>query len=91
LLHAALVSFFADPDRLLAALEGASALPPLSTTQLPVLVAPGMPGLARPSDAAELALWQALDEPSPVAVLQGQGHSRGTIESFLTSGAAEQA
>jgi hypothetical protein len=85
------VSFFADPDRLLAALEGESALPPLSTTQWPVLVAPGMPGLARPADAAELALWQALDEPSPVAVLQGQGHSRGTIESFLTSGAAEQA
>ena len=89
--HAALVSFFADPDRLLAALEGESALPPLSTTQWPVLVAPGMPGLARPADAAELALWQALDEPSPVAVLQRQGHSRGAIESFLASGAAEPA
>src|SRR5262249_62145315 len=43
--HAALVHLFTEPDRLLAALEGESALPPLSTTECPIVVAPGLPGL----------------------------------------------
>jgi hypothetical protein len=89
--HAGLVAFFAEPEQLLAALEGEQALPPLSTNEFLVLVAPGLPGLARPADAAELALWRSLDAPATVADLLRRGHARATIESFLISGVTQLA
>jgi len=88
--HAALVHLFTEPDGLLAALEGESALPPLSTTECPIVVAPGLPGLARLADTAERALWQALRETTTVTALLHQGHSRDIIGSFLASGAGNR-
>jgi hypothetical protein len=89
--HAALVHLFTEPDRLLAALEGEGALPPLSTMQCRVLIAPGLTGLARRSDATERALWHALAEPTTVVALLRRGHSRDAFANFLACGAAEQA
>jgi hypothetical protein len=76
---------------LLAALEGEGALPPLSTMQCRVLIAPGLTGLARRSDATERALWHALAEPTTVVALLRRGHSRDAFANFLACGAAEQA
>jgi hypothetical protein len=55
----------------------------------PVLVAPGVPALARPAEPAETALWQSLAEPMTVAALRRRGHGGDTIENFVTIGAAE--
>jgi hypothetical protein len=87
--HAALVDFFAEPDLLLAAVEGECALPPLSETAIPVWITPGVPGLIRQAETAEVALWHALAEPATVATLLHEGHGRDTIDTLLAIGAAE--
>jgi hypothetical protein len=88
--HAALVALFAELEQLLAAIEGQGPTPPLSQQQM-LLVAPGLPGLARPADALEIKLWQALTEPLGVGALQRQGHMRDIIGALWTAGAIETA
>jgi hypothetical protein len=87
--QAALVAFYAEPDQLLAALDGNAPLPPVSETMFPVLVAPGLSGLARPAEITEAALWQSLERSAGVSELLRDGHSRETIQMFLALGAAE--
>jgi hypothetical protein len=55
----------------------------------PVLVAPGLSGLARPAEIAEAALWQSLERSAGISDLLRDGHSRETIQMFLALGAAE--
>lgn len=83
---AAFVEFFAELEELLRVAEGQGPVPPLQRRHV-VLVAPGVPGLARPADAHETALWQALAEPQSVAALLLQGRTRATIEALWTAGA----
>jgi len=87
--HAALVAFCAEPDQLLAALDGDAPLPPVSETMFPILVAPGLAELTRPAEITEAALWQSLERSPTVSDLLRDGHSRDTIRMFLAVGAAE--
>jgi hypothetical protein len=88
--HAALVVLFAEFEQLLAAIEGQGPAPPLSDEQV-LLVAPGLPGLARPADALETALWRALAEPKSIGALRLQGHPQDTINALWMAGAIEAA
>jgi hypothetical protein len=87
---AALVVLFAGLEQLHAAIDGEGAIPPLSQEQA-LLVAPGLPGLARPAEAAETKFWHALAEPQRVQALQLQGHSRDTFDALWMAGAIEAA
>ncbi len=89
--YAALVHFFAEPHRLLDAVQDRAALPPVSLQAGSVLVAPGVAGLARLADVAEISLWQSLAVPVAVSALRDEGHAADAIASFVASGAAEVA
>jgi hypothetical protein len=86
--HAALVVCFAEMEELLLAVEGQGPAPPLSQEHA-LLVAPRLPGLARPADAREAALWRVLAEPQSIAALRSQGHRQQTIEALWAIGAIE--
>ena len=86
--HAAFVALFAELEQLLLAIEGQGALPPMSEPHI-LLVAPGLPGFARPADTAEAALWRSLAEPQRVETLLHQGNVLATIEALWTAGAIE--
>jgi hypothetical protein len=86
--HAALVVLFAELEQLLAAIEGRGLVPPLSHESV-LLVAPGVPGLARPAEETEAALWRSLVEPQSIAALRRHGHERDTIEALRDAGAVE--
>jgi len=88
--HAAFVAIFAELDQLLLAIEGQGPVPPLSEPHM-LLVAPGLPGLARPADTAEVALWRSLAEPQSIATLLRQGNELASIETLWTAGAMETA
>jgi len=88
--HAAMVALFAEASELLTAIRGECSLPPLSDNEQFLLVAPGVRGLARPAEAAEIALWQSLGAPQAVARLLLQ-HDRGSIETLWREGAIEAA
>lgn len=87
---AALIVCFAEMAELLLAIDGQGPVPPLSQPHV-LLVAPGLPGLARPADAPETALWRSLTEPQRIAALRRQGHRRATIEALCNAGALEAA
>jgi hypothetical protein len=86
---AALVCFWADPQRLFAALNGAEPFPPLSDRPYRVLFAPGLPGLFRSATADEAALWESLATPRAIRELSEDEHTRETVQGFVTIGAAE--
>jgi hypothetical protein len=88
--HAALVVVFAEFEQLLLAIEGQGPTPPLSHQQM-LLIAPGLPGLARPADAAEIKLWRSLAEPQSIKALRLQGHARDKIDALWMAGAVEAA
>jgi hypothetical protein len=88
--HAAVVAVFAELEQLLLAIEGQGLVPPLSEPHM-LLVAPGLPGLARPTDTAEAAVWRSLAEPQRVETLLRQGNELATIETLWTAGAIEAA
>jgi hypothetical protein len=88
--NASLVGLFAEPADLLAAVQGQSPLPPLSPCEQFLLVAPGVPGLARPAEAPEIALWRALAAPRTVGHIL-QGHTRITLETLWRAGVIEAA
>ena len=86
--YAALVRFEADLD------QSPSALGPLSdlfAAGLIVMFSPGLPQLWHEPSRAELDLWDALDQPTPVTTLLSHGHSLETLESLLSHGAIEYA
>ncbi len=86
---AALVRFFAEPERLLAAIEAGATLPPISDRTFPVLFAPGLAGLVRVARDAEEALWEHLARPVTILALSRSGHTRRSIEELFSIGAAE--
>ena len=63
---ASLLLFTAEPQALLAAVLGQGPAPPLSDARYPMLAAPGVPGLLRGADPAEVAAWRGLSGPADV-------------------------
>jgi hypothetical protein len=88
--HAALVAIFAELEQLLAAIKRQGPVPPLSEPHM-LLVAPGLPGLARPAGTADAALWRSLAEPQPVETLLRRGSELASIETLWAAGAIETA
>jgi hypothetical protein len=86
---AALVYFFAEPQSIFAAMNEARPLPPLSNRSYPVLFAPGLPGLFRSATVDEAALWEKLAAPAAIQELLEDGHTRETVQGFVTIGAIE--
>lgn len=90
--YAALVRFYAEPDQLLAALRGGIALPPVSSTCMCVLFAPGLEGISRVATADDVALWERVHVQPPfstVMTLLHEGYSVEAIEEFVAIGAIE--
>ena len=86
---AALVYFFAEPQRVFAALNRAEPLPPLSDRSYPVLFAPGLPGLFRPATDDEAALWEKLAAPVAIRELLEDKRTRQIVQDFVVIGAAD--
>jgi hypothetical protein len=86
--HAALVPFFAEPCKVLAALEG-GLLPPLSGATAWVLFAPGMAGLFRLCAQQERGLWQRLTSPTRINSLLAEGYCRKQLKDLLECGVLE--
>jgi hypothetical protein len=88
---AALVRFFAEPQRLFEAIQSKTPLPPLSSRWFPVLFAPGLPMLFRVASKDEAALWEKLARPIAVRLLAGDHATRKATETLFSVGAAEPA
>jgi hypothetical protein len=84
---AALVRFFAPPERLLARVLAKEPLPPLGEQSVPILFAPGLVQFCRPATAQEVCLWERLDGPATIATLARDGHPRRLIGPMLEVGA----
>ena len=82
--YAALVSFEADPDQ-----SSHEPLADLFSAGLILMFSPGLPQLWHEPSLEELALWDALDSPTPVRTLLDHGHSLETLQTLLTRGAIE--
>src|SRR5262249_22972840 len=68
---ASLLRFFVEPQRLFAAIETKTPLPPLSDKCFLVLFAPGLPTLFRAANNEEAAIWEKLSHPVAVRLLSG--------------------
>jgi hypothetical protein len=88
---AALVRFFAEPQRLFAAIEAKAPLPPLSDRCFPVLFAPGLPTLFRAANNEETAVWEKLAGPIAVRLLPRDSDLRSAIEGLFRIGAMDLA
>jgi hypothetical protein len=88
---AALVRFFAEPQRLFAAIEAKEPLPPLSERPSSVLFAPGLPQLYRPANNDEEKVWEMLSGSPAVPVLSLDPGSRHAIDGLFRIGAVELA
>ncbi len=86
---AALVRFFAPPERLLACVSARQLLPPLAEESVPVLFAPGLAQFCRPATAPEVGVWERLDAPATIATLAREGYPRRLIGSMLEVGAID--
>jgi hypothetical protein len=86
---AAMVRFFAEPQRLFAAIEAKAPLPPLSDRCFFVLFAPGLPALFRAANNEEAALWEKLAHPTAVRLLSGDRFTRLAIEALFRIGAVD--
>jgi hypothetical protein len=86
--YAALVRFNADGDR---PLNSHSLLTELFSTALIVMFSPGLPQLWYEPSAEEVALWDALESPTPVRTLLTHGHSMEHLQTLLEHGAIEYA
>ena len=83
--HASVVCFDRDPG-----------LPPgpladLFSAGVTIMFSPGLPQLWHEPSPDELALWDALDSPTPLSTLLSHGHSIETLERLLIHGAIEVA
>ena len=85
---AALVRFSAEPELLLQALAGKQPVRK-GADELEVLFAPGLPGLCRPADPAEVRLWRALASPRFSRDLLREGHGSDTIERMVLCGGVD--
>jgi hypothetical protein len=85
----ALVRFFAEPQRLFAAIEAKAPLPPLSDRCFLVLFAPGLPTLCRTANNDEAAFWEQLAHPTAMRLLFGNGFTKPAIEALFRIGAVE--
>jgi hypothetical protein len=88
---AAMVRFFAEPQRLFAAIQARAPLPPLSDKCCRVLFAPGLPALFRAANTEDAALWEMLVGPIAMRLLSRGRHMRCAIERLLKIGAADLA
>jgi len=86
--HANLVVFFSKPDEMIAAIERDEVPRPVEDA-IPLLIGPGLTGLVKSADDADVALWQSLREPTTVRVLLSQGHQLRRIEGFFAAGLAD--
>jgi hypothetical protein len=86
---ATVVRFFAEPQRLFAALEAKAPLPPLSDRCFLVLFAPGLSTLCRAANNEEAAIWEQLAHPTAVRLLSGDFFTRPAIEALFRIGAVE--
>ena len=82
--YAAVVRFEADPDQFLH-----GPLADLFSVGVILMFSPGLPQLWHEPSPEELALWDALDSPTPLETLLDHGHSLETLETLLTRGAIE--
>lgn len=87
---AALVYFFAEPQRIFTALDRAEPLPPFSDRPYPVLFAPGLPGLYRPATIDETALWERLAAPVALRDLRDDKRTAAIVQDFVAIGAAKK-
>jgi hypothetical protein len=86
---AAVVRFFAEPQRLFAAMEAKAPLPPLSDKYFLVLFAPGLPTLFRAANNEEAAIWEKLAHPIALRQLLGNGFNKRAIEALFRIGAVD--
>ena len=82
--YADVVRFEADPDQFLH-----GPLVDLFYAGVILMFSPGLPQLWHEPSPEELALWDALDSPTPLGTLLDHGHSLETLETLLTRGAIE--
>jgi hypothetical protein len=83
--YAAVVHFEAGPD------HSHHPLNDLFAANITVMFSPGLPQFWHEPSPDELALWDALDSPTPVSTLSSRGHSIETLERLLSHGAIEYA
>ena len=81
--YAAVVRLHVDPGALLESLQRNKPLPELSYEPLVVMFSPGISQLWSTPTADELALWQAVEEPTVIDSLLASGHSLETIKTSL--------
>lgn len=86
---AALVRFFATPERLLACVSAGEPLPALTEESLPILFAPGLAESCRPATEEETSFWESLQAPVTAAALVQEGYPRRLIGSMLDIGAID--
>src|SRR5215472_15174217 len=86
---ASLVRFFVEPQRLFAAIEAKTPLPPLSDKCFLVLFAPGLPTLFRAANNEEAAIWEKLSHPVAVRLLSGDRFTQRAIEALFRIGVVE--
>jgi hypothetical protein len=88
---AALVRFFAEPQRLFEAIEAKAPLPPIGDRYFPVLFAPGLPMQLRVASTDEVLLWGMLVQPIAVGLLARDNETRHVIKTLCAIGAADAA
>jgi hypothetical protein len=88
---AAMVRFFAEPQRLFAAIEAKAPLPPMCDRCFFVLFAPGLPALFRAAKNEDAVLWDMLVGPIAMRLLSRSRHLRCAIEELFRIGAADLA
>ena len=86
--QASLVRFYAEPNLVLAALDG-GAFPAMSSSIVSLLFAPGLDRLLREATGEQIALWERLIEPVEMKTLLYEGHRREVIAALTLAGATE--
>jgi hypothetical protein len=84
---AAMVRFFAEPQRLFDAIAANEPLPPLSDRPFPVLFAPGLPRLYRSASSHEAAIWEKLAGGIAARALLRDLHSQEVLKELFSIGA----
>jgi hypothetical protein len=86
---AAMVRFFADPERLLAAVAAQQPLPPLAEGCFPILFAPGLTGLWESAGTEVAAIWERLAGPVSVQALVRDEYSHHAMSRLFGIGALD--
>jgi hypothetical protein len=84
-----LITFAGDPATLFSALERGTEPQSVSCNRVPLLVAPGLPGLCRLATTAEVALLDRLATPVELTELLAEAHALPTINGLVYVGAIE--